>query len=76
MAVGLSGFTLFQGTSMYAYLLQNGLFLESWVEAWRSDLNPMLSLHAQYLLACGIFVYAAVWFGRSMLRRGLERNGT
>ena len=68
MAIGLSGFTLSQGISWYGNLLHDGLLLDSWMGMWRHVLSPMLSLHAQYILAGIIFVYAVVCFSKSIIR--------
>ena len=68
-AMGLSVFTLFESAPLYSYLWHDGLLLES--EFWLGKLD----LHAQYLLAGIIFVYAAVCFGKSVCERGSARNG-
>ena len=68
-AIGLSGFTLFQGISFSASLFHDGMLLESWMGIWQYHSNLMLSLHVQYILASIIFVYAVVCFGKSIFRR-------
>ena len=67
-AIGLSGFILFQGISFSASLFHDGMLIESWRGMWQYHSNLMLSLHAQYVLASMIFVYAVVCFSKSIFR--------
>ena len=66
-AIGLSGFTLLQGISLYASVEGGWKLLRSFSELWTD--NPMLSLHTQYLLASVILVYAVTCFIRSVSQR-------
>ena len=68
-AIGLSGFTLSEGASLYSYLWHDGLLLENWF--WVEKLDS----HAQYLLAGIIFVHAVLCFSKSVCERGSARNG-
>jgi len=68
-AIGLSGFTLFEGASWYSSILHDGLLVESWL--WLEKLD----LHTQYLLASVIFVYAAACFSKSAFGCASARNG-
>ena len=69
LAAALSEYTLYQGASWYAYLLEKGWFIESWVKAWRSDLNPVLSLRAP------VFVFDAAKIGPARAGLGGVRFG-
>ena len=68
-AIGLSGFTLFEGASWYSRLLHDGMLLESGI--WLGQLD----LHIQYLLASIILVYAAVCFSKNAFGHASARNG-
>jgi hypothetical protein len=68
-AIGLSGFTLFEGASWYSNLWHDGLRFESGI--WLGKLD----IHTQYLLASIIFVYAAGCLSKSVFGRDSARNG-
>ena len=70
----LSGFTLFEGIYLYVNLVHDGILIESWAGMWRYGMNPLLSLHAQYMLAGFIFMYAAVCLGKDIMRRSPLRT--
>ncbi len=68
-AIGLSGFTLFEGATWYFRLLHDGMLLEGGI--WLGKLD----LHIQYLLAAIILVYAAACFRKSAFGGASARNG-